>query len=165
MVKRSGIIRVVLFTLVIAVIAVLALDTTGIIDIDSWFSNSAKANFVPYPEFSSSVELGKVSEAILESGRIVFTTSDGSFITDNPSFPDLSLWLMEKGVKVTTKTGISVSVLLDVLFDVIFFGAVAFGIFKLIDYSRKTFKVVHHTGVGFEDIAGMDHVKKDMMFS
>ena len=164
MVKRSGIIRVVLFTLVIAVIAVLALDTTGIIDIDSWFSNSAKANFVPYPEFSSSVELGKVSEATLESGRIVFTTSDGSFITDNPASPDLSLWLMEKGVKVTTKTGISVSVLLDVLFDVIFFGAVAFGIFKLIDYSRKTFKVVHHTGVGFEDIAGMDHVKKDMMF-
>ena len=96
MVKRSGIIRVVLFTLVIAVIAVLALDTTGIIDIDSWFSNSAKANFVPYPEFSSSVELGKVSEATLESGRIVFTTSDGSFITDNPASPDLSLWLMEK---------------------------------------------------------------------
>ena len=164
MLKRSGIIRVVLFALVIAVIAVLALDTTGIIDIGSWFSNSAKANFIPYPEFSSSVESGKVSEAVLESGRIVFTTVDGSFITDNPASPDLSLWLMEKGVKVTTKTGISVSILLDVLFDVIFFGAVAFGIFKLVDYSRKTFKVVHHTGVRFDDIAGMDHVKKDMMF-
>ncbi|MBQ5391622.1 MAG: ATP-dependent metallopeptidase FtsH/Yme1/Tma family protein [Spirochaetales bacterium] len=164
MVKRSGIIRIILFVIVIALIAVLALDTTGVIDLTSLFSNSGKANFIPYSEFTSSVETGKVSEAVIQSGKIIFTTTDGSFVTDNPESPELARWLMEKGVKVTTKTGISVSVMLDVLFDVIFFGAVAFGIFKLIDYSRKTFKVVHRTGVGFSDIAGMDHVKADMMF-
>ncbi|MBQ9811445.1 MAG: ATP-dependent metallopeptidase FtsH/Yme1/Tma family protein, partial [Spirochaetales bacterium] len=164
MVKRSGIIRIILFVIVIALIAVLALDTTGVIDLTSLFSNSGKANFIPYSEFTSSVETGKVSEAVIQSGKIIFNTSDGSFVTDNPESPELARWLMEKGVKVTTKTGISVSVMLDVLFDVIFFGAVAFGIFKLIDYSRKTFKVVHRTGVGFSDIAGMDHVKADMMF-
>ena len=164
MAKRSAVLRIILFAVVIALIAVLALDTTGVIDLDSLFSASGKANFIPYPEFTSSVELGKVSDAVIQSGKIIFTTAEGSFVTDNPASPELSRWLMEKGVKVTTKTGISVSVLLDVLFDVIFFGAVAFGIFKLIDYSRKTFKVVHHTGVSFSDIAGMDHVKADMMF-
>ena len=153
-----------LFVLVIALIAVLALDTTGIIDIDSMFSINGKADYKPYTEFSQAIVSGKVSEAIMETDSITYTTSDGTFVTDNPASPDLAERLMEAGVKVSTKTGISVSVLLDVLFDVIFFGAVAFGIFKLIDYSRRTFRVVHHTGVTFDDIAGMDNVKKDMMF-
>ena len=162
--KRSGILRIVLFVLVIAVIAVLALDTTGIIDIGSMFSVANKANYKPYTEFYQAIVSGKVSEAVIETDRITFTTSDGVFVTDNPASPDLAERLLEAGTKVTSKTSVSVSVILDVVFDVIFFGAVAFGIFKLIDYSRKTFRVVHHTGVTFDDIAGMDNVKKDMMF-
>lgn len=153
-----------LFVLVIAVIAVLALDTTGIIDIGSMFSISGKANYKPYTEFSQAIVSGKVSEAVIETDRIAFTTAEGTFVTDNPASPDLAERLLQAGVKVTAKTSVSVSVILDVLFDVIFFGAVAFGIFKLVDYSRRTFKVVRHTGVGFDDIAGMDNVKKDMMF-
>ena len=153
-----------LFVLVIAVIAVLALDTTGIIDIGSMFSVAGKANYKPYTEFSQAIVAGKVSEAVIETDHIAFTTAYGSFVTDNPASPDLAERLLQAGVKVTAKTSVSVSVILDVLFDVIFFGAVAFGIFKLVDYSRKTFKVVRHTGVGFDDIAGMDNVKKDMMF-
>ena len=162
--KRSGILRIVLFVLVIAVIAVLALDTTGIIDIGSMFSIAGKANYKPYTEFSQAIVSGKVSEAVIETDRIAFTTAEGTFVTDNPASPDLAERLLQAGVKVTAKTSVSVSVILDVLFDVIFFGAVAFGIFKLVDYSRRTFKVVRHTGVGFDDIAGMDNVKKDMMF-
>lgn len=153
-----------LFVLVIAVIAVLALDTTGIIDIGSMFSIAGKENYKPYTEFSQAIVSGKVSEAVIETDRIAFTTAEGTFVTDNPASPDLAERLLQAGVKVTAKTSVSVSVILDVLFDVIFFGAVAFGIFKLVDYSRRTFKVVRHTGVGFDDIAGMDNVKKDMMF-
>lgn len=52
---------------------------------------------------------------------------------------------------------------MDGIFNVLFFGLIAFGIYKLIDYSKKTFRVVKHTGVTFNDIAGMDGVKKDMM--
>ena len=153
-----------LFVLVIAVIAVLALDTTGIIDIGSMFSIAGKANYKPYTEFSQAIVSGKVSEAVIETDRIAFTTAEGTFVTDNPASPDLAERLLQAGGKVTAKTSVSVSVILDVLFDVIFFGAVAFGIFKLVDYSRRTFRVVRHTGVGFADIAGMDNVKKDMMF-
>ena len=153
-----------LFILVVAAIAVLALDSTGVIDIGSMFSASNKDNFIPYPEFKQAIVDGKVSEALIEAGSITFTTSEGTFVTDNPASPDLAERLLSAGVKVSAKAGISVSVVLDILFDVIFFGAVAFGIFKLVDYSRRTFAVVRHTGVTFNDIAGMDNVKKDMMF-
>ena len=153
-----------LFILVVAAIAVLALDSTGVIDLGSLFAVSNKGNYVPYPEFNEAVDAGKVSEAVLEAGSITFTTSDGTFVTDNPASPYLAERLLSAGVKVTARTGISVSVVLDILFDVIFFGAVAFGIFKLVDYSRRTFAVVRRTGVTFDDIAGMDNVKKDMMF-
>lgn len=153
-----------LFILVVAAIAVLALDSTGVIDLGSLFAVSGKGNYVSYPEFNEAVDAGKVSEAVLEAGSITFTTSDGTFVTDNPASPYLAERLLSAGVKVTARTGISVSVVLDILFDVIFFGAVAFGIFKLVDYSRRTFAVVRRTGVTFDDIAGMDNVKKDMMF-
>ncbi len=147
-----------------AAILLLALNSTGVISMDSWFAISKRTNYVPYNSFAASVHDREVSSAVIESGRITFTTPAGTFVTDNPGSDTLAERLMEAGASVTQRNGISVTALLDVLFDVIFFGAVAFGVFKLIDYSRKTFKVVHRTGVGFSDIAGMDHVKADMMF-
>lgn len=54
--------------------------------------------------------------------------------------------------------------IMDILFDVIFFGAVFFGLYKLLSYTKKTFKVVKHTGVHFSDIAGMEDIKKEMSY-
>lgn len=58
----------------------------------------------------------------------------------------------------------SLNTVLDLIFDVIFFGAVFFGLYKLLSYSKKTFKVVRHTGVKFSDIAGMQAVKQEMSY-
>ena len=157
-------VRAVLLFLVIALIAVLALDSTGIIRLDDLFSASHKSNYVKYSELTEALNAGSVSEAVIESESITFTTPSGTFVTDNPDSQDLKERLLESGAKVSVKSGVSVTAVLDVIFDVIFFGAVAFGLFKLLDYSRKTFKVVHGTGVRFSDIAGMDGVKKDMAF-
>ncbi len=153
-----------LFILAVAAIAVLALDSTGVIDLGSLFSASGRDGSVPYTEFNRAVADGRVSEAVIEAKTITFTTSEGTFVTDNPASPDLVERLLSAGVDVTTRTGISVTVVLDILFDVVFFGAIAFGILKLVEYSRRTFAVVRRTGVTFDDIAGMDNVKKDMMF-
>ena len=147
-----------------AAILLLALNSTGVISMDSWFAISNRNNYVPYNSFSASVHDREVSSAVIESGKITFTTPAGTFVTDNPGSDTLAERLMETGASVTQRNGVSVTALLDVLFDVIFFGAVALGILKLIDYSRKTFRVVHDTGVKFDDIAGMDGVKRDMMF-
>ncbi|MBR4426611.1 MAG: hypothetical protein IKS77_02825, partial [Spirochaetales bacterium] len=136
-----------LLALIIALIAVLALDSTGIIDLDDMFSASRKSNYVQYTVLSDAIDSGSVTEAVIEPQSVRFSTSAGTFVTDNPDSGDLKEKLLQSGAKVTVKSGVSVTAVLDVIFDVLFFGAVAFGIFKLIDYSRKTFKVVHGTGV------------------
>ena len=162
--RKNAFLRFVLPALIIALIAVLALDSTGIIDLDDMFSASRKSNYVQYTVLSDAINSGSVTEAVIEPQSVRFSTSAGTFVTDNPDSGGLKERLLQSGAKVTVKSGVSVTAVMDVIFDVLFFGAVAFGIFKLIDYSRKTFKVVHGTGVHFEDIAGMDGVKKDMMF-
>ena len=44
----------------------------------------------------------------------------------------------------------------------IFIGLMVFGIWKLVSLYRSTFRVVHHTGINFDRIAGMNNVKRDM---
>ncbi|MBR2282409.1 MAG: AAA family ATPase [Spirochaetales bacterium] len=160
--KNKRALKVAFFAILIAAIALLALDSTGIISMDSWFAG--RDGRVAYSELSKAIDSGLVTEATIEDDRILFTTAEGVFVTDNPDSSTLKERLLESGAKVSEKDGVSVSTILDVVFDVVFFGAVAVGLYKLVDYSRKTFKVVHKTGVRFDDIAGMDDVKADMMY-
>ena len=162
--RNFKVLKAILFILVLAVIAVLALDVAGIIDIESGSSLKLKANYITYSSFAEKLESKKINKAIIEEEKIIFFTDEGSFVTDNPKSGTLKERLLEAGALVTVKNGASVTSVLDVVFDIVFFGAAAFGVFKLIDYSRKTFRVVHNTGIRFDDIAGMDDVKHDMMF-
>ena len=54
-----------------------------------------------------------------------------------------------------------ISLIMDIVFYVIFFGAIIFVFRKFI--SPNTFRSVSKTGVSFSDIVGMDSLKKDMM--
>lgn len=58
----------------------------------------------------------------------------------------------------------SINGILDLVFDVIFFGIIFLGLYKLISFSKKTFRVIKHTDVRFSDIAGMHEVKKEMSY-
>ena len=51
---------------------------------------------------------------------------------------------------------------LDLFFYGMFFGTFAVIAYKLASYSRNTFKVVRHTGVSFDDIAGMEQPKREL---
>ena len=92
----------------------------------------------------------------------VETINSTSFITDNPHSPVLAEELMKRGISVTiTKDGSEIlSLIFDVIFYVIFFGAIIIAFRKFI--SPNTFKVVHKTGVRFDDVVGMDKLKRDM---
>ena len=92
----------------------------------------------------------------------VETTKTTCFITDNPHSPVLAEELMKRGISVTiTKDGSEIlSLIFDVIFYVIFFGAIIIAFRKFI--SPNTFKVVHKTGVRFDDVVGMDKLKRDM---
>ena len=127
-------------------------------------SLSSRSDYVPYKSFSAAIDSKEVEKATLESDRISFVMEGKAYVTENPHSDTLTERLLSSGAAVDDNSDFSVTSVLDIVFDVIFFGAVAFGLYKLLQYSNRTFKVVHSTGVRFEDIAGMDNIKKDMAF-
>ena len=127
-------------------------------------SLSSRSDYVPYKSFSAAIDSKEVERATLESDRISFVMEGKAYVTENPHSDTLTERLLSSGAAVDDNSDFSVTSVLDIVFDVIFFGAVAFGLYKLLQYSNRTFKVVHSTGVRFEDIAGMDNIKKDMAF-
>ena len=123
---------------------------------------SGRGESVSYADFWQKVERGEVSNADFEGDKIYFDVDGSKFITDNPHSPVLAEELMKRGISVTiTKDGAEIlSLIFDLIFYVIFFGAIIIAFRKFI--SPNTFKVVHKTGVRFDDVVGMDKLKRDM---
>lgn len=120
---------------------------------------------VPFKTFYNDVAENKISRATINSDKIRFTYNGGSteFQTENPESPTLKEYLMLNDVIVKEeKDSVEIlSMILDIAFYLIFFGAILFVFRKFI--SPNTFKTVSKTGVKFSDIVGMDSLKKDMM--
>lgn len=153
-----------IFIAVLAVAAlILMLDMSGIIDIDL---EKDETQYVPYVEFLEMMRLKEVQSLTIENDSVKFISNGKALKTSNPSYDGFIRDMLEQGIEVTDKTkgNNAFNNVLDMAFNVFFIGLIAFGAIKLIQYSRKTFKVVRHTGVKFNDIAGMDGLKKDMMF-
>ncbi|MFA6856319.1 MAG: ATP-dependent metallopeptidase FtsH/Yme1/Tma family protein [Treponema sp.] len=120
---------------------------------------------VTYRQFYEDVGNGEVTSASVGSGRIVFTKKGDSvqYRTENPDSPLLKEYLMRNGVPVTGKIDADevFSKIFDYLFYIVFF-VILFVLFRKF-VSPNTFRVVHHTGVAFKDVVGMDNLKRDMM--
>lgn len=159
MAKKRSPITLVLMAIITIIVILLALNLLGVLNLES-----KPSNFIPYSEFSSQVNNGKVTSVTITDSYIEYSSGGETYKTTNPNYDSLVKDLLEKDVDVKDKTNDStLNDIMDGIFNVLFFGLIAFGIYKLIDYSRKTFRVVKHTGVTFNNIAGMDGVKKDMM--
>lgn len=151
-----------IFIAVLAVAAlILALDMTGAID----FGKDDAQN-VQYKDFVEMVNLDEVQSVTIGNDSVMFTSNGKTLNTSNPNYDGFVRDMLEHGIEVIdeTKGNDAFNNLMDMVFNVFFIGLIAFGAIKLIQYSRKTFKVVRHTGVKFNDIAGMEGLKKDMMF-
>lgn len=151
-----------IFIAVLAVAAlILALDMTGAIDF-----GKDDAQHVQYKDFIEMANLDEVQSVTIGNDFVMFTSNGKTLKTSNPNYDGFVRDMLEHGIEVTdeTKGDDAFNNVMDVVFNVFFIGLIAFGAIKLIQYSRKTFKVVKHTGVRFSDIAGMDGLKKDMMF-
>lgn len=122
--------------------------------------------YITYKEFYSELENGKIKEVSIEDSILYFTKVDSNikYETENPETDNLKEMLLLQGVTVETNSAEETFVFIfDLMFYLIFFGAAGFGIYKLIGMNKNTFKVVKHTKIKFEDIAGMDDLKKEMM--
>lgn len=122
--------------------------------------------YVSYRDFAEAVAAGRVETAVIGDGSVGFTLEgdDGSYYTDNPERDGFKEDLLLAGVEVKTAASAddAFNLVLDVLFYAFFFGVIVVAGYKLLSYSRNTFKVVRRTGVTFADVAGMEEPKREL---
>ncbi len=120
---------------------------------------------VPYTTFVSERESGTITTVTLKSDSLTYKTASSGKVyrTDNPSTPTLKEELLLEGINMKDEREDTLDGILNTVIDIIFFGLIIFGLYKLISYSTKTFRVVRHTGVHFSDIAGMYEEKEEIL--
>lgn len=127
------------------------------------FSEKSVYKKVSYSEFYESVNQNEVIKAELSENKILYELKDGTKLeTQNPSSPSLKEFMLLHDVEIQQQADSSeiISTVFDVIFYLFFFGIIIIAFRKFI--SPNTFKVVHKTGVKFENIVGMENIKKDM---
>lgn len=119
---------------------------------------------VSYVDFMQCVEAGDVVSVKFDGDVIHFSTkaSPVKFKTQNPNSPLLQEELMKRAIDVTVAKDDAeiISLIFDVFFYLFFFGVIFIVFRKFV--SPNTFKVVHKTGVKFDDVVGMEKLKRDM---
>lgn len=129
-----------------------------------FFQSDNSKNYIAYKDFYSLAEQGKLESVQIKEERLVFVQK-GSEIkewTKNPHSPLLEEFLLKNDVELSVEkdTGEIFSIIFDAIFYIFFFGIFIFAFRKFI--SPNSFKVVHKTGVKFDDVVGMDNLKRDM---
>lgn len=131
----------------------------------AWDYLNNKEEKISYVDFMQCVEAGDVASVKFEGDTIHFTVkaSAKKFKTQNPNSPFLQEELMKRAIEVTVAKDDAeiISLIFDVIFYLFFFGIIFIAFRKFI--SPNTFKVVHKTGVRFDDVVGMDKLKRDMV--
>ncbi len=128
----------------------------------AWDYFADKKTELPYSKFYELAGAGQVDSAVLKADSIEFTSQGKEFKTRNPQSSTLHEYLLQNGVSVKVeKDGAEIfNLIFDLLFYVFFFGLIIVVFRKFI--SPNTFKVVHKTGVKFDDVVGMENLKRDM---
>ena len=140
--------------------------------------NESKEEYISYKEFNTKLENNEVSAVLIEDDIVKFNLKESQneesqneykndeflYYTENPNVENFKEKVLLKDVKVYESSATESMILVfDILFYGIFFGAVGLVCVKLIGINNETFKVVKHTKVKFENIAGMDNLKNEMM--
>ena len=123
------------------------------------------AQYNKYLEFNNELENGNIQSIEISENKIYFSKKEdkNKYYTDNPNSNDFKEKMLLQGIDVKENAAEeSIGFVLDLLFYMIFFGVVIFGIFKLLQMNKNNFKVIKHTKVTFNDIAGMDELKEEM---
>ena len=131
----------------------------------AWDYFAPKKEHVPYKDFYSMAGQGQVQSVVIKDDVIEFCPSAGSgkpVVTENPHSATLEEYLLSNGVsvKIEKDTTEIFNLIFDAIFYLFFFGVIIVVFRKFI--SPNTFKVVHRTGVKFDDVVGMENLKRDM---
>lgn len=133
--------------------------------------NKDELEKVSYKDFSQKLDKGEVKSVLIEDDVVKFNLKENEleddvflYYTDNPKVEDFKERVLLNDVIVYESSAMETMVLVfDALFYGVFFGVVAFAVIKFTGINNETFKVIKHTNVKFDDIAGMDELKKEMI--
>ena len=121
---------------------------------------------VAYIDFYEELEKQNIQKVVIEDENIKFLkkSDDIWYDTDHPHTDDFKERLLLDSIEVTTQSASKTFTLItDIVFYLFFFMAIGLGAYKLTEISRVTFKVIKHTNVTFDDIAGMKKLKEEML--
>ncbi|MGN0906667.1 MAG: ATP-binding protein [Bullifex sp.] len=124
------------------------------------FDTSSPAS---YQEFRSALGNGLITEAEFTDGKIKYTADGTLYSVTDPESPALKEELLLSGAEVKTSDG-DINAVGDAIFNIFFLSLMGFGGYKLISWYTNTFRVVKHTGVHFDDVAGLEDLKKEISF-
>lgn len=118
---------------------------------------------IKYSEFYDMVEQGEIEFVEISEEAVTFQKKEDDIVytTDNPQKEDFREFLLLHDVEVKTELSISnlLYILTDILFTVVFFGVLIFLACKL--FRNRTFRVVKHVDTNFDDVIGMEGLKKE----
>lgn len=122
--------------------------------------------YLDYKSFSQELDKNNIDKVFILEEKLEFYKNNDKikYYTDNPEAENFKEKLLLKGVKVESdSTTETITFVFDIIFYLIFFGMAGFGLYKLSRITGDSFKVVKNTNTKFEDIAGMDDLKKEML--
>ena len=124
-----------------------------------WNAQNSKYQTVEYSQFYDGIEKGEIQKVRITQDNIFF---NDEYVTVNPHSPLLEEFLLRNNilVEIEKNTSETLTLIFDIIFYAFFFGIIFIAFRKFI--SPNTFKVQHKTGVKFDDVVGMDNLKKDM---
>lgn len=128
--------------------------------------NKEELIHINYNEFNNKVENGEIKTVIIEANKVKFQNIENEnlwYYTENPHYDGFEEKLLLNEVEVkNTATGQNIAFIIDLIFYMIFFAIIGFIIIKFIKSNGDTFKVIKHTNVKFDNIAGMEELKREM---
>lgn len=134
----------------------------------AWFLYTQYSSVpVSYTVFVDDLENKVIEEATIKSDRITYKKNGEKtlYSTLNPSSPTIKEELLLSGVRVEDEREDTFDAVLNTAINIIFLAIIIYGLYKLVSYSTKTFRVVKKTGVTFSDIAGMKDIKEEILSS
>ena len=123
------------------------------------------SQYISYRDFDNALAIGDIKSAVIEDDKIKFLKDNDEtlYYTENPNYDGLERDLLLKGIDVSFNSDKeNIAFIFDILFYLFFFGIILFIFYTIYTINQKTFKIIKHTKVTFDDIAGMDKLKKDM---
>jgi len=151
------------FIIILSCIAIFAIVVTVML-----FSQNS-GTYVKYKEFNRLFTEGKITTVTIQIEKIEFQKESDNdiYYTDNPGTDGFKEKLLLSGIEVKddTEEEYGFTAIFDIFFSIAFIAIILIVVYRIFGEYFKSFKVVKHTGVKFEDIAGMDDLKKEMMYA